>query len=153
MELYVQTGTKDKDINLVLGLSIRAITVKAGGVAPPVTEVLLGGSILAWLVFAFIYCGITTPRDRNENVYFVIHVMMSTFYFYFTLLLVPVVSLLCDFIFQGVERWFFPYDYQIVQEIHGHESDASKADHLEIENELTPQEARSYAISQLPREL
>ncbi|KAL0888990.1 hypothetical protein Bca101_012973 [Brassica carinata] len=115
--------------------------------------ITVGGSILAWLVFAFIYCGITTPRDRNENVYFVIYVLMSTFYFYFTLLLVPVVSLLGDFIFQGVERWFFPYDYQIVQEIHRHESDASKADHLEIENELTPQEARSYAISQLPREL
>ncbi|VVA90796.1 unnamed protein product [Arabis nemorensis] len=115
--------------------------------------ITVGGSILAWLVFAFIYCGITTPRDRNENVYFVIYVLMSTFYFYFTLLLVPVVSLLGDFIFQGIERWFFPYDYQIVQEIHRHESDASKADQLEIENELTPQEARSYAISQLPREL
>ncbi|CAN8244906.1 unnamed protein product [Cochlearia groenlandica] len=115
--------------------------------------ITVGGSILAWLLFAFVYCGITTPRDRNENVYFVIYVLMSTFYFYFTLLLVPIVSLLGDFIFQGVERWFFPYDYQIVQEIHRHESDASKADHLEIENELTPQEARSYAISQLPREL
>ncbi|WZZ27813.1 hypothetical protein YC2023_011214 [Brassica napus] len=115
--------------------------------------ITVGGSILAWLVFAFVYCGITTPRDRNENVYFVIYVLMSTFYFYFALLLVPIVSLLGDFIFQGVERWFFPYDYQIVQEIHRHESDASKADHLEIENELTPQEARSYAISQLPREL
>ncbi|KAF3533387.1 hypothetical protein DY000_02041156 [Brassica cretica] len=115
--------------------------------------ITVGGSILAWLVFAFVYCGITTPRDRNENVYFVIYVLMSTFYFYFALLLVPILSLLGDFIFQGVERWFFPYDYQIVQEIHRHESDASKADHLEIENELTPQEARSYAISQLPREL
>lgn len=115
--------------------------------------ITVGGSILAWLVFAFVYCGIMTPHDRNENVYFVIYVLMSTFYFYFTLLLVPIVSLLGDFIFQGVERWFFPYDYQIVQEIHRHESDASKADQLEVENELTPQEARSYAISQLPREL
>lgn len=82
------------------------------------------GSILAWLVFAFVYCGIMTPRDRNvsftslpwyftssgisfffillqENVYFVIYVLMSTFYFYFTLLLVPVVALLADFIYQG----------------------------------------------------
>ncbi|KAL0836496.1 hypothetical protein Bca101_088385 [Brassica carinata] len=107
--------------------------------------ITVGGSILAWLVFAGL--------RHHENVYFVIYVLMSTFYFYFALLLVPIVSLLGDFIFQGVERWFFPYDYQIVQEIHRHESDASKADHLEIENELTPQEARSYAISQLPREL
>ncbi|WZY72553.1 hypothetical protein YC2023_004793 [Brassica napus] len=27
--------------------------------------ITVGGSILAWLVFAFVYCGITTPRDRN----------------------------------------------------------------------------------------
>ncbi|XP_010548246.1 PREDICTED: phospholipid-transporting ATPase 3 isoform X2 [Tarenaya hassleriana] len=114
----------------------------------------VGGSILAWLVFAFVYCGIMTPRDRNDNVYFVIYVLMSTFYFYFTLLLVPVFALLADFIFQGVERWFIPYDYQIVQEIHRHEiDDSSKADQLEIGNELTTEEARSYAISQLPREL
>ncbi|KAL0732595.1 hypothetical protein Bca4012_008804 [Brassica carinata] len=111
------------------------------------------GSILAWLVFAFVYCGIMTPRDRNENVYFVIYVLMSTFYFYFTLLLVPVVALLADFIYQGVERWFFTYDYQIVQEIHRHEPDSCNADQLEIANELSPEEARSYAISQLPREL
>lgn len=25
------------------------------------------GSILAWLVFAFVYCGIMTPRDRNVS--------------------------------------------------------------------------------------
>ncbi|CAH2038382.1 unnamed protein product [Thlaspi arvense] len=116
-------------------------------------HITVGGSILAWLVFAFMYCGITTPRDRNENVYFVIYVLMSTFYFYFTLLLVPVVALLADFIYQVVERWYFPYDYQIVQEIHRHEPDSSNADQLEIANELTPEEARSYAISQLPREI
>lgn len=27
--------------------------------------ITVGGSILAWLVFAFVYCGITTSRDRN----------------------------------------------------------------------------------------
>lgn len=52
-----------------------------------------------------------------------------------------------------VERWFLPYDYQIVQEIHRHEPDSSNADQLEIPNELTPEEARSYAIAQLPREI
>ncbi|KAF2589934.1 hypothetical protein F2Q70_00041904 [Brassica cretica] len=52
-----------------------------------------------------------------------------------------------------VERWFFTYDYQIVQEIHRHESDSNNADQLEIKNELSPEEARSHAISQLPREL
>ena len=51
-----------------------------------------------------------------------------------------------------VQRWFFPYDYQIVQEIHRHEPDSSSAGLLEIGNQLTPDEARSFAVAQLPRE-
>ncbi|KAK0573934.1 hypothetical protein LWI29_015770 [Acer saccharum] len=96
-----------------------------------------------------------TPQDRQENVYFVIYVLMSTFYFYFTLLLVPVVALLGDFIYQGVQRWFFPYNYQIVQEIHKHEPGEGRTQMLEMElgNQLTPEEARSLAIAQLPREI
>ncbi|KAJ9187571.1 hypothetical protein P3X46_003012 [Hevea brasiliensis] len=108
----------------------------------------VGGSILAWFIFIFVY------SIFRENVFFVIYVLMSTFYFYVTILLVPIVALLGDFIYQGVQRWFFPYDYQIVQEIHRHEpDDNSRAGLLEIENRLTPQEERSYAIAQLPREL
>ncbi|KAJ4849836.1 Phospholipid-transporting ATPase 3 [Turnera subulata] len=108
----------------------------------------VGGSVLAWFVFIFIYSVL------RENVFFVIYVLMSTFYFYLTLLLVPIVALLGDFIYQGVQRWFFPYDYQIVQEIHRHEpDDNTTAGLLEVENRLTPQEERSYAIAQLPREL
>lgn len=54
----------------------------------------------------------------------------------------------------SVQRWFFPYDYQIVQEIHWHEvDDRSRTDLLEVGNQLTPEEARSYAIAQLPREI
>ncbi|GFP80055.1 phospholipid-transporting ATPase 3 [Phtheirospermum japonicum] len=50
-----------------------------------------------------------------------------------------------------VQRWFFPYDYQIVQEIHRHEIDNSRIGLLEIgNNDLSPDEARSYAIMQLP---
>ncbi|KAK6116483.1 hypothetical protein DH2020_049776 [Rehmannia glutinosa] len=87
----------------------------------------------------------------TENIYFVIYVLMSTFYFYFTLLLVPMAALFCDFIYLGVQRWFFPYDYQIVQEIHRDEVDNSRIGLLEIgNNDLTPDEARSYAIMQLP---
>ncbi|GAV61079.1 E1-E2_ATPase domain-containing protein/HAD domain-containing protein [Cephalotus follicularis] len=112
----------------------------------------VGGSILAWFLFIFVYSIIKTPK--TENVYFVIYVLMSTFYFYLTLLLVPIVALLCDFVYQGVQRWFFPYDYQIVQEIHRHElDDRSRTDLLEVGNQLTPEEARSYAIAQLPREI
>lgn len=86
------------------------------------------GSILAWFLFIFIYSGIMTPRDRQvsyfkffrfylflicidfslsfffsfqENEYFVIYVLMSTFYFYLSLLLIPVVALLGDFVYQG----------------------------------------------------
>ncbi|CAL9214418.1 unnamed protein product [Arabidopsis halleri] len=111
-------------------------------------HITVGGSILAWLVLtSSLFCFLCVCRRMST------YVLMSTFYFYFTLLLVPVGALLADFIYQGVERWFLPYDYQIVQEIHRHEADSSNADQLEIANELTPEEARSYAISQLPREI
>ncbi|XWS34910.1 hypothetical protein CRYUN_Cryun21dG0077800 [Craigia yunnanensis] len=114
----------------------------------------VGGSILAWFLFIFIYSGIMTPHDRQENVFWVIYVLMSTFYFYITLLLVPVAALMGDFLYLGVQRWFFPYDFQIVQEIHKDEAnDIGRSDLLEIENQLTPDEARSYAVSQLPREI
>ncbi|XVF84838.1 hypothetical protein PTKIN_Ptkin17bG0071800 [Pterospermum kingtungense] len=114
----------------------------------------VGGSILAWFLFIFIYSGIMTPQDRQENVFWVIYVLMSTIYFYITLLLVPIAALLGDFLYLGVQRWFFPYDYQIVQEIHKDEADDSgRSDLLEVQNHLTPDEARSYAISQLPREI
>ncbi|XP_022942468.1 phospholipid-transporting ATPase 3-like [Cucurbita moschata] len=116
--------------------------------------ITVGGSILAWFMFILLYSGLMTPHDRQENVYFVIYVLMSTLYFYVAVLLVPVVALLCDFAYQGIQRWFFPYDYQIVQEIHRHEPDGRSAvGLLEIPNHLTPEEARSYAMSQLPREL
>ncbi|XP_004509930.1 phospholipid-transporting ATPase 3-like [Cicer arietinum] len=106
----------------------------------------VGGSILAWFIFIFIYSGITTPYDRQENIYFVIYVLMSTVYFYITLLLVPVAALFCDFVYQGVQR--------IIQEMHRHEIDnTGRAQLLEIGNQLTPTEARSYAISQLPQEI
>ncbi|KAG0494855.1 hypothetical protein HPP92_005849 [Vanilla planifolia] len=110
------------------------------------------GSVLAWFVFIFTYSAIMTPRDRQENVYFVIYVLMSTFYFYLCLLLVPVAALLCDFLYQGIQRFLFPYDYQIVQEIHRHDPEESRAELLEVGHRLTPDEARSYAIAQLPRE-
>ncbi|KAG4921220.1 hypothetical protein JHK86_050033 [Glycine max] len=105
---------------------------------------------------------ISTPYDRQvnslfllwENIYFVIYVLMSTFYFYVMLLLVPIAALFCDFVYQGVQRWFFPYDYQIIQEMHRDEVDSTgRAQLLEIGNQLTPAEARSHAISQLPREI
>nr|XP_016433591.1 PREDICTED: phospholipid-transporting ATPase 3-like [Nicotiana tabacum] len=111
-------------------------------------HITVGGSILLWFIFVFIYSGISLPKEQ-KNIYLVIYVLMSTFYFYLVLLLVPVAALFGDFIYQGIQRWFFPYDYQIVQEIHRHEID-SRMGLLEIGNELTPEEERSYAIRQLP---
>ncbi|KAI3954059.1 hypothetical protein MKW98_017883 [Papaver atlanticum] len=116
-------------------------------------HISIWGSILGWFAFIFIYSGVMTPFDRQENVYYVIYVLMSTIYFYLTLLLVPILALLGDFIYQGFQRWFFPHNYQIIQEIHRHEpDDNSKARLMEIGNHLTPDQERSYAISQLPRE-
>ncbi|KAJ8649723.1 hypothetical protein MRB53_002746 [Persea americana] len=116
-------------------------------------SISVAGSILAWFAFIFVYSGIITPYDRQENIFYVIYVLMSTFYFYLTLLLVPFVALLGDFIYQGLQRWFFPYDYQIIQEIHRNDPEvSSKSEFLEIGTKLTPEEARSFAICQLPRE-
>ncbi|KAK9750881.1 hypothetical protein RND81_02G228100 [Saponaria officinalis] len=109
------------------------------------------GSIVAWFIFIFGYSGIMTNGDRQDNIYFVIFVLMSTPFFYIALILVPIVALIGDFLYQGLQRWFFPYDYQIIQEIHRHEpDDNTRAQYLEIQSHLTPEEARSYAISQLP---
>ncbi|XP_010255676.1 PREDICTED: phospholipid-transporting ATPase 3-like [Nelumbo nucifera] len=116
-------------------------------------HISVAGSILAWFVFIFLYSGVMTPYDRQENIFFVIYVLMSTFYFYLTLLLVPVVALLGDFLYQGLQRWLWPYDYQIIQEMHRDDpDDSSRTELLEIGNQLTPDEERSYAISQLPKE-
>ncbi|XP_074274505.1 phospholipid-transporting ATPase 3-like [Silene latifolia] len=109
------------------------------------------GSILAWFIFIFGYSGIMTNGDRQENIYYVIFVLMSTPYFYIALILVPIVALIGDFLYQGLQRWFSPYDYQIIQELHRHEPDDNRrAQYLEVQSHLTPEEARSYALSQLP---
>lgn len=85
--------------------------------------------------------------------YFVIYVLMSTSYFYIMLILVPVAALFCDFLYLGVQRWFFPYDYQIIQELHRHESDDSASVRLLESGNQTPSDERSHEISQLPREV
>ncbi|KAK4261232.1 hypothetical protein QN277_004260 [Acacia crassicarpa] len=111
--------------------------------------IAVGGSILAWFIFTFIY---SVVKLGNEH--FVIYVIMSTPYFYLTLLLVPFAALFGDFVFHGIQRWFFPYDYQIIQEIHRDEPESSnRTELLEVGSNLTPPEARSYAMSQLPREV
>ncbi|KAL5976713.1 Phospholipid-transporting ATPase 3 [Asimina triloba] len=52
-----------------------------------------------------------------------------------------------------IQRWFFPYDYQIIQEQHRDDPDVSiRQEWLETGNKMTAEEQRSFAISQLPRE-
>ncbi|CAO2829122.1 unnamed protein product [Amaranthus hypochondriacus] len=109
------------------------------------------GSIISWFIFIFGYSGIMSNGDRQENIYYVIFVLMTTPYFYLALFLVPVVALIGDFLYQGLQRWFSPYDYQIIQELHRHDcEDNKRAQYLEVEDNLTPEEHRSYALSQLP---
>ncbi|KAF7132165.1 hypothetical protein RHSIM_Rhsim09G0116600 [Rhododendron simsii] len=108
----------------------------------------VGGSMLAWLTFIVVYSGVYT----TTGIYSVVYVSISTAYFYVTFLLVPIVALLGDFLYIGVQRWFFPYDYQIIQEIHRHEIDRSSAGLLGIGNQLTPEEERSFAVARLPRD-
>lgn len=112
----------------------------------------VAGSIVAWFVFIFIYSAIMTTFDRQENVYFVIYVLMSTFFFYLTLLLVPVIALFGDLLYLSIQRWLFPYDYQIIQEQHRDEPHEYSRVQLPETSHLSPEEARSYMISMLPRE-
>ncbi|KAK1415692.1 hypothetical protein QVD17_31477 [Tagetes erecta] len=111
-------------------------------------SISVGGSIIAWFIFIFIYSLIFV----NKGTYFTIYVLMSTAYLYLIAILVPIVALLGDFLYQGFQRWFYPYDYQIVQEIHRHEPESIGAGLLEVGNQLTPEEERRYAIAMLPRE-
>ncbi|XP_019164546.1 PREDICTED: phospholipid-transporting ATPase 3-like [Ipomoea nil] len=112
-------------------------------------QITVGGSILLWFIFVFVYSAVLLPKAQ-ENVYFVIFVVMSTFYFYVTMLLIPVAALFGDFLYQGVQRLFFPYDYQIVQEIHKGEVERLGTGLLEFGSELTPDDARNFAMKQLP---
>ncbi|KAJ6318973.1 hypothetical protein OIU76_014341 [Salix suchowensis] len=110
------------------------------------------GGIISALEGAFWHgsCSFLVYSVLRENVFFVIYVLMSTFYFYLTVLLVPIVALFGDFIYLGIQRWFFPYDYQIVQEIHRHElDDNTSAGSLEVGRQRTAQEEGNP----LPREI
>ncbi|KAJ9554377.1 hypothetical protein OSB04_018422 [Centaurea solstitialis] len=108
----------------------------------------IGGSILAWFMFVLIYAVIFV----NKGTYYTIYVLMSTAYFYLIVILVPIVALLGDFLYLGIQRWFYPKDYQIVQEIHRHEPESIGAGLLAVGNQLTPEEERRYAFALLPRE-
>lgn len=112
----------------------------------------IAGSILAWFLFIFLYSGIRTRHDRQENIYYVIYVLMSTWYFWLTIVLVPLVALLGDFLFQGLQRWFAPYDYQILQEKYKNQPEEISRPQLMENPQLTADEERRLAIARLPLE-
>ena len=64
----------------------------------------------------------------------------------------PLFSLLIDLSWCGyrIQRRFFPYDYQIIQEIHIDEPERTKL--LELGSH-SPRSTGSYSLSQLPREV
>ncbi|XP_047329990.1 phospholipid-transporting ATPase 3-like [Impatiens glandulifera] len=111
-------------------------------------HISVGGSILTWYIFIFVYSGVVD----NKGIYYVIFDLMRTGHFYITLLLVPIAALLSDFIYLSVQRWFFPFEHQIIQEKHLNEPESTAASLLDTGTHLSPDEARSFAIAQLPRE-
>ncbi|KAK1372779.1 P-type ATPase, subfamily IV [Heracleum sosnowskyi] len=61
-------------------------------------QLSVGGSILAWFLFIFVYSLCFTYK----GIFYTIFVLMSTFYFYLTLVLVPITALLGEFLYQGM---------------------------------------------------
>ncbi|KAK9050975.1 hypothetical protein SSX86_027602 [Deinandra increscens subsp. villosa] len=108
----------------------------------------IGGSVLLWFLFIFIYAIVFI----NKGTFFSIYVLMSTIYFYLMVILVPICALLCDFIYLGFQRWLYPCDYQIVQEVHRHEPDSVGVGLLDIGTQLSPEDERRYAFAMLPRQ-
>lgn len=111
------------------------------------------GSILAWFIFIFMYSGIGNRLDRQGNVYKVIFIIMGTWYFWLLIVLVPITSLAVDFCYEGLQRWFAPRDYQIIQEYE--KTSGSPIDgFLLVESpHLSAEEQTSIALAQLPREM
>ncbi|KAL2632249.1 hypothetical protein R1flu_016935 [Riccia fluitans] len=123
-------------------------------------HVAVEGSIVSWFLFIFFYSGVQT-KNSQDNIYWVIFNLMSTWYFWVLIILVPSVALAGDFMYQGLQRWFFPFDYQIIQEetkfkdqgeTHDLEYQMEMMAMLESPTVLSAEEERSLAMAQLPRE-
>ncbi|GBG85508.1 hypothetical protein CBR_g40147 [Chara braunii] len=66
-------------------------------------HITIWGSIAAWYIFVFVYCGIPPGKvlATQDNVYYVIFNLMSTAYFWLMVVFVPCVALSGDFLYQG----------------------------------------------------
>ncbi|XP_057819664.1 phospholipid-transporting ATPase 3 isoform X2 [Cryptomeria japonica] len=74
------------------------------------------GSFVVWIIFLIFYTSIYSIWDFEENVYGQLLVPISTLDFWFILCLSPVAVLAADLAFEGFQRIFMPYDYQIIQD-------------------------------------
>eukprot|EP00271_Cylindrocystis_brebissonii_P018675 TRINITY_DN5406_c0_g1_i1.p1 TRINITY_DN5406_c0_g1~~TRINITY_DN5406_c0_g1_i1.p1 ORF type:complete len:1348 (-),score=328.40 TRINITY_DN5406_c0_g1_i1:1253-5296(-) len=81
----------------------------------------VGASILVWFIVVLIYDAATpTSTDRSfesqSNQYWIIYNLLGTPYFWIIILSISVFALIPDFLWTSLQRWLYPYDYQIVQE-------------------------------------
>ncbi|GAQ83484.1 phospholipid-transporting ATPase 3 [Klebsormidium nitens] len=123
-------------------------------------HISIWGSIGLWFAFIFVYCAVrpgATTVDKQDNIFNVIYLLMSTLEFYLTALLVPVVALGADFLMAGVQRWFMPYDYQIIQEQEKKhegapeiEMESAPLSAMHLETGMTPADERSAAMAMMP---
>ncbi|XP_024380189.1 phospholipid-transporting ATPase 3 isoform X3 [Physcomitrium patens] len=111
----------------------------------------VGGSIGGWFVFASVYSGIQVSFIQ-ENIYWVMFTLLGTWFFWFLLLLVPVVALSLDLLVLLFQRWFFPYDFQILQEHGKFDSDDYESRTLLDHRPSTVEEQRRIQMAQLPKE-
>eukprot|EP00850_Spirogloea_muscicola_P018286 SM000166S02467 [mRNA] locus=s166:161533:170771:+ [translate_table: standard] len=97
------------------------------------------GSIGLWFVVVLIYDALSPSWSSIEsqgNQYWVIYNLLGTAYFWLMVLFAPFVALMFDLLYQGLQRWLKPHDYQIIQEnlkFHGG-LDIPPSGHLEMQS-------------------
>eukprot|EP00163_Fabomonas_tropica_P014185 TRINITY_DN2587_c0_g2_i3.p1 TRINITY_DN2587_c0_g2~~TRINITY_DN2587_c0_g2_i3.p1 ORF type:complete len:1203 (+),score=339.25 TRINITY_DN2587_c0_g2_i3:849-4457(+) len=76
------------------------------------------GSIASIFVYYAVYCALwNTPANMAPQMYFVFYRLAPLPLFWFTVIMVPIATLLRDFVWKSVKRAFWPEMYHIVQEI------------------------------------
>eukprot|EP00163_Fabomonas_tropica_P014181 TRINITY_DN2587_c0_g1_i2.p1 TRINITY_DN2587_c0_g1~~TRINITY_DN2587_c0_g1_i2.p1 ORF type:complete len:1102 (+),score=256.90 TRINITY_DN2587_c0_g1_i2:1098-4403(+) len=97
-------------INVVLGLETRYWTIW--------NHVSTWGSILALWLFYLPYCVLWTgPIPIAPEMYWIIYRLMESALFWFSLILVPVATILLDVVYKYVKRTYYPDLSHVVQDI------------------------------------
>jgi len=116
----------------------------------------VGGSIGGWFIFVFIYSGIQVSFIQ-ENIYWVMFTLLGTWYFWFLLLLVPIIALSGDLLVLFLQRWLYPYDFQILQEESrklGRDDTEGRPELMAMLDSQEPslEDRRRIQMAQLPKE-